>query len=318
MLLRDVAHRAHGFDGRGRVEVTTKPAVAQLHGEFNWTFRDARFNAQDPFALVRPPEQRRMYEGNLVGPLNHDKKHPTNFLITGDHDEQDNQVVINAFLPNGRLQQNAAAPFRHNEFSARVTRQLTDKTSMSVQYSYEDRFARNQGIGGFNLPEVATNTRFREQEVRVSFNSVLSPKLVHQLNLLVGHYNSPTTSLTNAPRIVVQEAFTSGGAQADFTRSESHGEWNETLSYQSGKHFIKTGLQIPDISWRGIFDRTNQLGTFYFESLAQYQSRTPYKFIQQQGRTELHFLESVVGGFVLLICPCWIVMAPPPRAAFRR
>ncbi len=285
--------------GRGRVEVITKPAVAQLHGEFNWTFRDARFNARDPFAATRAPEQRRMYEGNLTGPLNHDKKHPTNFLVSAQHDEQDTQAVIFARTPTGDLRQNAPTPSRENEFDVRVTRQMTDKTSLSVLYSYEDRNARNQGIGGFNLLETATNTQFREQEVRVALTQIITPKLVHQINFLVGHYASPTTSVNLAPRLVVQEAFTGGGAQADFTRTESHGEYQETFAYQTGKHFIKTGVQIPDISLRGIFDRTNQLGTFYFASLADYQAQRPYNFIQQQGRTDLHFWENIVGTFVL-------------------
>ena len=285
--------------GRGRIEVITKPAVAQLHGEFNWTFRDARFNARDPFAKVRAPEQRRMYEGNLVGPLNHDKKHPTNFLFTAEHDEQDAQAVIFAKTPTGELRQNAPTPSRQNEFAFRVTRQMTEKTVLSVLYSYEDRNARNQGVGGFNLLETATNTHFREQEVRVAITQIVTPKLVHQINFLVGHYALPITSVNNAPRIVVQEQFTAGGAQADFTRTESHGEYHETFAYQSGKHFIKTGIQIPDISLRGIFDRSNQLGTFYFTSLETYAARTPYNFIQQQGRTDLHFWENIVGTFVL-------------------
>jgi hypothetical protein len=285
--------------GRGRIEVTTKPAVAQLHGAFNWTFRDARFNARDPFAAVRAPEQRRMYEGNLTGPLSRNKKQPTNFLITGEHDEQDLQAVIFARTPAGALRQNAPTPLRHNLLALRVTRQMSAKTTMSVHYSYEDRLTGNQGVGGFNLAETAADTRFREQEVRVNFHSILSPKLVHQVNFLVGRSNSPTVSLHNAPRLVVQEAFTGGGAQADFRRTQAHVAWNETLSYQAGKHFLKTGVQVPDLSRRGVFDRTNQLGTFYFASLADYQAQRPYNFLQQQGRTDLHFWEKVVSGFVL-------------------
>ena len=284
--------------GRGRIEVTTKPGTAQLHGEFNWTFRDARLNARDPFATTRAPEQRRMYEGNLTGPVSNNKKHLTSFLITAEHDEQDAQAVIFARTPTGELRQNAPTPTRQNEFSARLTRQMSSKTTMSIQYNYEDRVARNQGVGGFNLPAVATNSHNREQEVRVSVNSILSPKLVHQVSFLIGGYKAPTLSVNNAPRVIVQDAFTSGGAQADFTRTEDHWTWNEVLSYQVGKHFLKAGIQIPDFSRRGIFDRTNQLGTFYFASLADYQAARPYNFIQQQGRTDLHFWEVIAGAFV--------------------
>ncbi|MBS1788675.1 MAG: TonB-dependent receptor [Acidobacteria bacterium] len=284
--------------GRGRIEVTTKPGTPQYHGEFNWTFRDAHLNARDPFAATRAPEQRRMYEGNLTGPVSKNKKRPFSFLISAERDEQDQQAVIFARTPGGDLRQNSPAPASDTEFALRLTRQMSDKTTASVHYSFEGRNARNQGIGGFNLPEVATNSLFREDEVRVNVNSILSPKLVHQVNFLLGKYRAPVVSVNNAPRVVVQEAFTSGGAQADFTRTEEHWTWNEVLSYSEGKHFVKGGVQIPDFSRRGIFDRTNQLGTFFFASLADYQQSRPYNFIQQQGQTDLHFWEVVAGAFV--------------------
>ncbi len=284
--------------GRGRIEVTTKPSSPQFHGEFNWTFRDARFNARDPFALVRAPEQRRMYEGNFTGPITHSKKHPFSFLITAERDEQDQQAVIFARTLNGDLRQNALSPVQQTEFALRLTRQMSDKTTASLLYTFEGRNARNQGIGGFNLPEVATNAVLREDEARVNINTIISPKLVHQLSFLIGHYRAPTVSVNNAPRLVVQDAFIGGGAQADFIRTEEHWTWNEVLSYSTGKHFIKGGIQIPDFSRRGIFDRTNQLGTFYFASLADYQQSRPYNFIQQQGRTALHFWEVIAGAFV--------------------
>lgn len=284
--------------GRGRIEVTTKPGTPQFHGEFNWTFRDARFNARDPFALTRAPEQRRMYEGNLTGPVSQSKKRPFSFLITAERDEQDQQAVIFARTPGGDLRQNAPTPAADTEFALRLTRQMTDRTTASIHYTFEGRHSSNQGIGGFNLPEVATNSLYREDEVRVNFNTILSPKLVHQLNFLIGKYRAPIVSVNNAPRLVVQEAFTGGGAQADFTRTEEHWTWNEVLSYSAGKHFLKGGVQIPDFSRRGIFDRTNQLGTFFFASLADYQQSRPYNFVQQQGQTDLHFWEVVAGTFV--------------------
>lgn len=284
--------------GRGRIEVITKPGTPEFHGEFNWTFRDARLNARNAFALMRPPEQRREYEGNLTGPISRNKTRPFSFLFTAEHDEQDQQAIIFARTPAGEVRQNAPTPEVDTEWALRLTRQLSGKTTASIHYSYERTRNRNQGVGGFNLPEVGADSLFREDEVRVNFNSILSPKLVHQVNFLVGRYRAPTVSLNQAPRLVVQEAFTGGGAQADFTRTEEHWTWNQVLSYSQGRHFLKGGVQIPDFSRRGIFDLTNQLGTFYFASLADYQAGRPYNFVQQQGRTDLHFWEIVAGTFV--------------------
>jgi outer membrane receptor protein involved in Fe transport len=70
------------------------------------------------------------------------------------------------------------------------------------------------------------------------------------------------------------------------------------LTWSQGKHVVKTGIQIPDFSRRGINDRTNTAGTFYFSSLQDYQQNRPFSFIRQQGITKVTFWEVIAGGFV--------------------
>jgi hypothetical protein len=55
---------------------------------------------------------------------------------------------------------------------------------------------------------------------------------------------------------VVQDAFT-GGAQADRLQTENHFTFTEIVSYRAGKHSIRTGINVPDISRRGLDDYTN-------------------------------------------------------------
>src|SRR5262245_36463876 len=231
--------------GRGRVEIVTKPGSAQYHGAFNWLFRDAHLNARDPFAVTRPHEQRRIYEGNLTGPLSKSKQHPISFLITANREEEDLQSVVFARTPQGDVRQNFPNPARNTEFSARFTRQMSDKTTFSAFYSYQDRIVKNQGVGGFNLPEVATNFEFREDLVRFNHSTIISPKLVNQINLLLGRYEAPTESARRAQRVIVQDAFSSGGAQADSLRTEEHWVFYENLIWTEGKHVVKPGFRYP-------------------------------------------------------------------------
>ena len=61
--------------GRGRVEILTKPGTQEYHGDGNVIFRDAHLNARNAFATTtKPPEQRRIYEGFLGGPLGHERQ----------------------------------------------------------------------------------------------------------------------------------------------------------------------------------------------------------------------------------------------------
>lgn len=283
--------------GRGRIEVITKPGSPQFHGEFNFLFRDQHLNARDVFAETRRPEQRRIYEGNLTGPLIRSKGRPTTFLISIDREEEDLQSIIFATGPNGTIRDTFPRTARDLDFSVRLTRQMTAKSTLSAVYSYEDENASNQGVGGFNLPDVATNIKNHEDLLRFNHNWVISPNLVHQISVLFGRYDTPTVSVNQARRIVVQDNFTGGGAQADTLRTEAHWTLNEALTWSQGNHVVKGGIQVPDFSRRGINDRSNSAGAFYFSSMQDYLERRPFKFEQQQGVTKVVFWEIVVGAY---------------------
>lgn len=96
--------------GRIRIEIITKPGLSESHGTFNVLFRDARLNARDPFALTRPPEQRRIFEGSLTGPLGRSKK--ISFLVSANREEEDQQAIVFAQGLSGPIQQTVSAPVR--------------------------------------------------------------------------------------------------------------------------------------------------------------------------------------------------------------
>jgi hypothetical protein len=283
--------------GRGRIEIVTKPGSAEFHGDFNFLFRDHRLNARSVFAETRQPEQRRIYEGNVTGPLLRGKDHPTSFLISFEQEEDDLQSIILGAGPDGTIRDTFPRKDRDLDFSVRLTRQMSEKSTLSATYSYEQESVNNQGVGGFNLPEVATNVKNHEDLLRFNHNWIISPKLVHQISVLFGRYDTPTVSVNQARRIVVQDNFTTGGAQADVLRTEAHWTLNEALTWSQGKHVVKGGIQVPDFSRRGLNDRSNSAGTFYFSSLQDYLDGRPFKFEQQQGVTKLVFWEIVAGAY---------------------
>ena len=49
--------------GFGRVEIFTKPGTDRFRGEAGFEFGDARLNSRNPFALEKPPSQRKMLQG---------------------------------------------------------------------------------------------------------------------------------------------------------------------------------------------------------------------------------------------------------------
>jgi hypothetical protein len=282
--------------GRGRIEITTRPGSVEYHGSFNFLFRDSELNAREPLALVRPPEQRRIYEGYFTGPIRDSKN--TSFLVSIDRDEEDLQAVVFALGLSGPIQENVPTPYRNFLASGRVMHNFGENNKASWFFSYQDHTNKNQGVGGVTLPSAGTNTEFQEAEFRYSQDTVISSKLVNEFRFLTGHYYLPTSSISTDAQIVVAGALVEGGAQADQVRTEFHAALTEILSYSTGRHLIKGGIDIPDLSRRGLDNNVNSSGTFYFSDLADLAASRPYSFIQQQGHGHVVFLEKVLGVFV--------------------
>jgi hypothetical protein len=282
--------------GRGRIEVITKPGSDAYHGTANAIFRDSRFNAREPFAIVKPAEQRRIFEGYLGGPVG-DGQH-TSFVLSINHDEENQQAIVHAIDLSGPVEANVPSPLRNTFVSGSVSHEQGDHNTLSFRTSFQYRRNTNQSVGGLTLPEAATNNLFHELESVYTHNTVLTPTLLHQARLLYGQYYNGTTSISAAPGKVVLDAFIGGGAQADFLRTEHHMELKDTLTWTPKRHTVKGGLDIPDWSRRRFDDNTNQAGTFYFASLPAYQAGLPFVFIQQQGNGHEAFLEKVLGLFV--------------------
>jgi hypothetical protein len=283
--------------GRARLEIITKGGTPSFHGSLNFMFRDSVFDASNAFATSKPPEQRRYFEGSLTGPLGHSKH--TTFLLSLDEDQQDQQAFVVAEVqPNVQLNENVANPTRHFFGSGRVFHDLANGDQFWTGYSYERRTVENQGVGGTILPRAATDTKFQEHEVNIGYRHSFSPHWVNQLQFLLGHYDSPISSVTKAPQIVVSGAFTAGGAQADSRRTEYHFDGTDFSTYANGKHQLTFGVDIPDISRRGLDDFTNQLGTYTYPSLDAYTAGHATTFLLQRGNGHVVFLERVLGVFI--------------------
>lgn len=282
--------------GRARIEVFTRAGSSQYHGEINFLFRDRRLDARNAFALERPPEQRRYYDGNLGGPFGNGKT--TSFFFSINREEDDLQSVVFARIPGGLVSENVATPHRDTEVSFRINHQLDKKTTFSIRYESQFDSTGNSGVGGFNLPEVAANSSGHEIHLLVTLRSLLSASLVNEFTMRAGNEGSLTRSLNPSARVVVLDAFTGGGGQTDRRTTENHVQLNEILSWNHGKHFVRGGLNIPDISRRGFSDRSNFGGTFSFSTLADYLNNRPFLFSIIQGDGHLAFLQKDFGLFV--------------------
>jgi len=282
--------------GRARIEITTEEGTKDFHGSANFLFRDSVFDASNYFAASKPPERRFFAEGSLTGPIHHSKNNT--FLFSGETDTDDLQSTVDAITPTGPIHQSVPTPEHHLFVSGRVFHDYSQGNQLWVSYSYEHSSTKNGGAGGTTLPEAATNQTEYEHEVNVAWTRVVSPHLLNQLHFLVGTNSNPVRSVTNAPAIVVQGAFTGGGAQTDYLRTESHFDGTDLVTFTRGRHELKFGIDVPDISRRGFDDTRLFGGSYSFASLAAYAAGQPATYTLQQGNGHVVFLEKVFALFV--------------------
>ncbi len=299
--------------GRGQIEIITKQSADAYHGQFNFLFRDSALNAQQDFSPSKPFEQRRIYEGNLTGPVLHSKN--TMFLFSFNRAEEDLNAVVNATVapapdnPNGIFNVNVPAPTRDTEFSFRIGHQFSDKNSASVMYAFQDATNRNSGVGNQTLPEAGYNTETREDDLIFHDDYILSPTKLNQASIVLERSYDPVSDVQEGPQIRVNGNYTGGSAQADQVNTEYNLRANEMVTWTQGPHTMKFGMNLPHFSRRVRDDLTNQDGTYTFSptydatgtlvttAIQNQQANSPSGFSMQQGQTRFVYHQQEVGGF---------------------
>ena len=283
--------------GRGRIEVRTEQGATQFHGEFNLRMRDYRLDARNAFADSRAPYFRRRYEGHFTGPLTRDGR--TTFVLSAEYDRDDDFATVYAYTTNGVVRGQLVQPERDKEFSIRVSRHISDSRSFSLRYEYEDFSERNKGVGGFDLPETAADETGREHDVLFTHQAVFQNRILSESRLRIRDDAASVISrLHGVPRIVVKDAFTSGGAQDDRIDEETEVEAGQIFSFTSGRHHIRTGAIVADLDRRRYEDLTDRDGVFRFASLDDYLAGRPYSYTRQAGDGRISFWRVEAAGFI--------------------
>jgi hypothetical protein len=302
------------WPGRGQIEIITKQAADAYHGQFNFTFRDSAFNAQQDFSPSTPYEQRRIYEGSVTGPLFHAKK--TMFLFSLNRAEEDLSAVVNATVaptpdnPDGIYNVNVPAPTRDTEFSLRIGHQFSDKNSASIMYGFQDATNRNSSVGNQTLPEAGYNTETREDDIVLHDDYIMSASRLNQASLVFERSYDPISDVQEGPQLLVNGNYTGGSAQNDQVRTEYNMRASEMVTWTLGPHTLKFGVNLPHFSRRVLDDHTNEDGTYTFSptyaadgtlvstAIQNQQAGIPSGFSIQQGQTRFVYHQQEVGGFV--------------------
>jgi len=290
--------------GFGNIQIFTRPGTGKLHGGAGFTFSDAVFNSRNPYALNRPPYQRRGIEGNLSGPLS---KKASFFFSIGRRDIDDTAVInattLDAALNPLAISQAVVTPKAFTNLGPRFDFALSKKNTLTVRYNLNMTDLKQQGIGGFNLASRGFDYSDRLHILQAIDIAILNPKTINEFGFQYIWYPIKQTSKDPSPGITVLDAFSGGGAQiGNYSFHRHEGELRDYLTINSVQHTLKFGARLR---WAHISDiaPTNFGGTFIFTSLDQYRrtllhTATPTQLIIANGNPFAEVRQWDVGPFV--------------------
>jgi hypothetical protein len=251
--------------GFGNIQIFTRPGAGKLHGSSAFTFSDAVLNSRNPYALNRPPYQRRLIESNLNGPL---FKKATFFVTFGRRDLDDTAVVnaksLDAALNPITVSEAVLTPKRFMGIAPRLDFLLNKNNTLSVRYGYNLVDLAKQGIGGFTLSSRAFDYSDRLNILQLIEMSILNPKTVNEFGFQYIWYNITQKSKDPSPGLIVLDAFSGGGSQiGNYSFDRNEGELRNYTTVTTRAHSTKFGARLR---WARISDiaPTNFGGTFTF------------------------------------------------------
>jgi hypothetical protein len=175
------------YPGRGQMEIITKSAADNYHGQFNFLFRDSALNAQNALAATKPFEQRRVYEGHVTGPIPHAKN--SGFLISFNRAEEDlDQVVVATLAPTAAPIPDYSRPMCRRRRGIRssaggLRTSLATSTRLTCNMPTRTGMRRTRAWAGRRWRRRIYND-YREDDYIFHVDSTLSPIMLNQLSVV--------------------------------------------------------------------------------------------------------------------------------------
>ena len=290
--------------GFGNIQIFTKPGTGKLHGGAAFTFNDAIFNSRNPYALNRPPYERRVIESNLSGPLS--KR--ASFFFNFGHRYQADTGVINATTLDAGLNpltvsEAVVEPKRFTNGGPRFDFALNKNNTLSARYIGNFQDLKKLGIGGFALASRAFDLTDHLHILQVVDMAILNPRTINEFGFQYIWDFQTQKPANSSSGIVVIDAFSGGGAQiGNYSFKRHEDEFRDYVTITTRAHTIKFGARYR---WAHISDTapTNFGGTFIFTSLDQYRrtlqhTATPAQLIIAGGNPFAEVRQWDIGPFI--------------------
>lgn len=289
------APEAH-YAGEFRIEILTQPGIGPVRGTARMSFYDSATDGRNPLVGQRGPAQSLSYGMSLNGTLVNER---ASFHVNYNGTDSYTTPVQYASTLGGQVRGNAPlrSPSDNAFFSGGFDYALTRDQVLRVNFN-GSRFVReNSGVGTYDLLERAFQSRDNSFGLYLQQNGPLGRRFVLNTRLSVTGSDSTLQSAVEAPTIIVNDSFTSGGAQRRGGTTSRNYWLNSDLDYVRGVHSMRAGLEVQYGHFR-TDSQSNYLGTYVFESLEAFEAGRPRSYTRRIGDPNVSY-DNVQAGFYI-------------------
>lgn len=279
--------------GRAQIEIVTRPN-ANWGGNGSVTLGGDAFNARQPQQSIETPSQERNVQFGLRGPIVAGK---TSFSFTGSGNARFNSNPIIAVNESGTMINDAVRSTNDQAgFQFGLEHSLNQNNGLIFNLQRSTTEGLNQGVGGFNLPERALTRESDSTQFRARLQSVVGAKHLNEARLQLTTTGNDATSLSSASTIVVQDAFTRGGAGINSSGSTRRLELADNFDFTVGKHQMRVGALVEGAFYSN-FDERNAAGTWTYRTIEDFVAGRPAQFSQRLGTVDTEFSQYQAGFY---------------------
>ncbi|MBI2149635.1 MAG: carboxypeptidase regulatory-like domain-containing protein [Acidobacteria bacterium] len=267
--------------GGARIQIITRPGTGPWSGNVNVNFNDESLNARGPYDRNKPSKSQRQFITSYGGPVIPGKL-TMRFNARTLQIEQEGLSVL-AVTPEGPVNVGVFSPIRNQNLNLNGQLFLTQNNTFNFGANYTTNEQRNQGIGGFTLPERATNSKGHNWNFNLGERAIINQKLISEARFNLSRNTNSQAPVTEGIAINVLDAFNRGGAQNRSRRRGTTSSFGNTLRWTARP---KLNIQMgTDFYYNNNYSsaETNYLGVFVFSSIEDYLAERPITFRRMTG-----------------------------------
>lgn len=280
--------------GRSQIEIITRPNT-NWQGQINTQFGGDRFNSRQPQQIVEQPNQERTVQFNIRGPIKQGKT-GFNLNVNGRNNYNSSPIIaIDRF--GSRIDAAARSTSDQKGFQFGLEHSINNNQGLLFNVQRTDNENLNSGVGGFTLPERATNSATDNSQYRFRLQGIVGGSKLHEFRVQATRNNNESSSLTGGPTINVLDAFNGGGAGVNSNGSTNRVEIADNFDFNFGtKHQMRVGLLV-DHSRYSSFDERNADGTLTYRTIEDFNANLPMQFSQRIGTLDIDYSQTQVGVY---------------------